>query len=123
MAAREQGQRVVVDVTSHLTTAHEIEQERDASISWLRVKVWDGTAGLDPHDSAVMIVEVASPERAWRLDLIGEQLISHPHVRPDHSPCIRVRAILEADVRMQLGLDEPGAPVLDAQIRDRDEQS
>ena len=98
---------------SHLTTAHEADQEREASISWLRVKCLEGTAGLDPHDMAVMIVEVASPEKAWRLDLIGQKLLDHPWVRPDRSTCIRVRAILEADVRQQLGLDEPGlAPVL-----------
>lgn len=106
-------------MTAHLTTAHDTEQEREASISWLRVKMFDGTAGLDPFDAAVMIVEVASPDRAWRLNLIGAILWEHPHVRPDHSTCIRVRAILEADVRMLLGLDEPGAPTLETPLASR----
>lgn len=97
---------------THLTTSHEAEQERDAAIQWLNVKLGLGTAGLDPFDKAVMIVEVPSPDRAWRLDLIGQPIVYHPWVRPDRSTCIRVRAILEADVRQALGLDEPGAPVL-----------
>lgn len=97
---------------SNLTTAHTAADEREASISWLRVKILDGTAGLDPFDEAVMIVEVPSPERAWRIDLIGEVIVDHPHVRRDRSTCIQVRAIIEADVRMLLGLDVPGAPVL-----------
>ena len=96
----------------HLTTAHDAVSEREAAIVWLRVKIIGGRAGLDPHDSAVMIVEVDSPEKAWRIDLIGEQLLAHPWVRPDRSTCIRVRAILEADVRQALWLDKPGAPVL-----------
>lgn len=104
---------------THLTTAHTEAAEREASISWLRVKCVEGTAGLDAYDSAVMIVEVASPERAWRLDLIGHVITSHPHVRPDRSTCIRVRAILEADVRMELGLDEPNPPTLDTALASR----
>lgn len=103
----------------HLTTAHTEAAERDASISWLRVKMFEGTAGLDPWDAAVMIVEVASPDRAWRLDLIGTVIGEHPHVRPDRSTCTRVRAILEADVRQELGLDEPGAPTLETPLASR----
>src|SRR5688500_7448503 len=86
--------------------------EREAAISWLHVKMWAGTAGLDPHDSAVMIVEVDSPDRAWRIDLIGETLVSHPFTKANGDHVIRVRAIIEADVRMRLGLDEPGAPTI-----------
>lgn len=97
---------------SNLTTAHDEAAEREASISWLWVKLVEGTAGLDPYDQAVMIVEVSSPDKAWRIDLIGEKLIEHPRVRPDRSTCIRVRAILEADVRQRLGLDDVGAPAL-----------
>lgn len=99
-------------MTPHLTTAHRVDDERDASIHWLRLKIVGGRAGLDAHDSSVMIVEVDSPEKAWRLDLIGHMLTSHPWVRPDRSTCIRVRAIIEADARVALRLDEPGAPTL-----------
>lgn len=106
-------------MTDILTTAHTESDERDASISWLRVKLFDGTAGLDPWDASVLIVEVPSPDRAWRLDLIGTVLLDHPHVRPDRSTCTRVRAILEADVRLQLGLDEPGAPTLETPLASR----
>lgn len=104
---------------SHLTTAHTEADERDAAIEWLNVKLGLGTAGLDPHDSAVLIVEVASPDRAWRLDLIGLVILDHPHVRPDLSTCHRVRAILEADVRMRLGLDGPNPPTLDTALASR----
>lgn len=97
---------------THLTTSHEAEQERDAAIQWLNVKLGLGTAGLDPWDASVLIVEVPAPDRAWRLDLIGQPIAYHPWVRPDRSTCIRVRALLEADVRQELRLDEPGAPVL-----------
>ncbi len=98
---------------SPLVPAHDPVAERDASISWLRVKCLEGTAGLDPYDMSVMIVEVASPDRAWRLELVGRHIHSCSHVRPDHSTCIRVRALLDADVREALDLDDPLlAPVL-----------
>lgn len=106
-------------MTDILTTAHSAEQERDAAIEWLRMKMIGGRAGLDAHDQAVMIVEVPSPDHAWRLDLIGTVLLDHPFVRPDRSTCIRVRAILEADVRQQLRLDEPGAPILETPLASR----
>jgi hypothetical protein len=86
--------------------------ERDASISWLRVKCIEGTAGLDPYDRTVMIVEVTDPNKAWRLDHIGHVLETHPHVRPNRSTCIRIRALLEADVRQELDLDGDSPPVL-----------
>lgn len=104
---------------NHLTTAHTLADERDAAIVWLRMRIISGRAGLDAHDAAVMIVEVPSPEKAWRLDLIGHVLLDHPHVRPDRSTCIRVRAILEADVRQALQLDAPGAPTLETALASR----
>lgn len=96
----------------HLTTAHDVDAEREAAISWLHVKLIEGTAGLDPWDAALVVVEVATLEKAWRLDLIGEQISDHPHTRRDLSTCIQVKAIVEADVRVRLGLDEVGAPIL-----------
>lgn len=106
-------------MTDILTTAHTLADERDAAIVWLRMKIIGGRAGLDPWDHAVMIVEVRSPEQAWRLDLIGHVIGDQPHVRPDRSTCIRVRAILEADVRQQLGLDQVGAPTLETPLASR----
>lgn len=88
-------------------------EERELAISWLRTKLFAGEAGLDPSDAAVMIIEVADEARAWRVDAIGFKLIAHPHRRWDGSRCIQVRCIIEADVRVQLGLDEPYAPVLE----------
>lgn len=87
-------------------------EERALAISWLRTKLFAGEAGLDPHDSAVMIIEVAHEDRAWRVDQVGFKLISHPHRRRNGSWCTRVRCLIEADVRMELGLDDPGAPTL-----------
>ena len=86
--------------------------ERDASISWLNVKCFEGTAGLDPYDRSVVIVEVATPDRAWRIDLIGQVLSMYPHLRPNRSTCTRVHALIEADVRLELGLDGPNPPVM-----------
>lgn len=97
---------------THLTTSHDVDAEREAAISWLHIKLIEGTAGLDPYDSATVIVEVTHIDRAWRIDLIGQQLIHHPHTRRDLSTCIQVRCLIEADVRMRLGLDEIGAPFL-----------
>lgn len=95
-----------------LTTAHPEADDRTGAIVWLRVKIISGTAGLDPHDRDVLIVEVDSPDRAWRLDLLGTVIVSHPHVRPDRSTCTRVRAVIDRDVRRMLWLDETTAPVL-----------
>lgn len=87
-------------------------EEREIAISWLRTKLFAGEAGLDPADLSVMIIEVSEEARAWRVDEIGFKLISHPHRRPDGSRCTRVRCLIEADVRQELGLDEPGAATL-----------
>lgn len=99
--------------------ADERRRDRELTISWLRVKLFDHSAGLDPFDASVLIVEVASPDRAWRLDHVGQILESHPHVRPDRSTCIRVRALIEADVRQELGLDDLNPPVLDTPLASR----
>lgn len=100
---------------THLTVVpddHNTDAERERAISWLNVKLWDGTAGLDQYDRSVVIVEVASPDRAGLLDLVGHVIGSHPHVKPNRSTCIRVRALVEADVRGRLGLDRVSPPVL-----------
>lgn len=86
--------------------------ERERATSWLQVKLFEGTAGLDPFDSSVLIVEVPAPGRGHLIDEVGVIVGEHPHVRPDLSTCIRVRAIVEDDIRLALGLEGPYAPVL-----------
>lgn len=88
------------------------DDARTRAILRLGVQLKTGTAGLDPHDAAVMVVEVDAPDRASWIDLIGEVLLDHPFTHTDGSTCTRIRAIIEADVRMLLRLDEPGAATI-----------
>lgn len=102
-----------------MSTTTDPATERETTVSWLRVKLFEGSAGLDCYDASVLIVEVASPDRAYRLEHVGHVLASHPHVRPDRSTCIRVRALIEADVRAELGLDHPNPPTLETPLASR----
>lgn len=87
-------------------------EKRTLAIGWLRRKIRAGEAGLDPFDSAVLVVEVADPDHAWRINEVGLELIHHPHIRPDGSRCLRVRCLVEPDVRGELGLDGYAPPLI-----------
>lgn len=87
--------------------------ERESAARWLETKLLSHTAGLDPHDKAVLIIEVSDLyERRDQIDAVGHVLEAHPHLRPNGCRCYRVRALIEADIRDRLGLDGPFPPVL-----------
>lgn len=87
--------------------------ERESAARWLEAKILSRTAGLDPHDGAVLIIEVADLfERRDQIEAVGHVLEAHPHLKLDGSRCYRVRALIEADVRVRLGLDGAFPPVL-----------
>lgn len=84
---------------------------RLAAIRLLREKLADRHAGLDPYDGTIFLLQVHPDERVWAnraVELTGLVL----DVRR-HGDGVRFRAVLEADVRHELGLDRPDAPILD----------
>ena len=85
---------------------------RLGAIRTLREHLADGLAGLDPYDPSIFILNAHEHERtcAYRaLELTG--LVLNFHSKGDGGT--RLRAVLEADVRAELGLDAPGAPTMD----------
>lgn len=80
---------------------------RDHAIQWLREKILDGHAGLDVYDPSVFILNVATYEQVWgyrAVELAGTVLSRHG----DGHGGQRIRGVLEADARQELGLDELG---------------
>lgn len=78
---------------------------RLAAIDLLREKAVDGRAGVDTYDASVFILDALPHEIVWARrclllcgELIGERELGRGRVR--------YRAILEADVRATLDLDE-----------------
>lgn len=83
------------------------EAPRQAAIRFLAVKLAAGQAGLDPYDASVVLVDVAENEQVWAraaVECVG--LFLH------QGGSQRIRMLLEADVRQELGLDAPDAPVM-----------
>jgi hypothetical protein len=84
---------------------------RTAAAGWLAAKIRETQAGLDPYDPRTFIVELGANETKW-----GTLAVAHCGwplnrvERPDGT--VRLYAVLEADVRADLGLDSPGAPVM-----------
>jgi hypothetical protein len=80
---------------------------RKAAVRLLREKLADRHAGLDPYDPSILVVKVGAHERVWAhraLELVG-CFMSESNGR--------MRAVVEADVRTELGLDQPDAPLID----------
>jgi hypothetical protein len=85
---------------------------RKRAIDWLQGKIADGTAGLDPADPTVLIVEAGPNEKVWgyrALELCGIVLDS---VTSTSDGGRRIRAVIEVDVRQELGLDKLDRPWL-----------
>src|SRR5437868_5869834 len=83
---------------------------RIAAIRLLREHIADRRAGLDPYDDTIFVLVAHEHERVWcnrALELTGLVLTYLPD-----GDGIRFRAILEADVRQELGLDGPDAPTM-----------
>jgi hypothetical protein len=85
---------------------------RLAAIRHLRELVADGRAGVDNYDATIVIVDAHEHERVWTAracELTG--IVIGIHVLADGGR--RFRVVLEADVREELGLDRPDAPMMD----------
>jgi hypothetical protein len=85
---------------------------RIAAILLLKEKLDAGKVGLDPYDNTVLILLARQDERIWTnrcLELTG--LVLTALEQPGGG--IRFRALVEADVRRELGLDGPDAPTMD----------
>lgn len=86
-------------------------QPRARAIQWLRERITDQAAGLDPYDSSVFIVDVGAHERVWgyrAFELAGTVLF---RTETGHGGQ-RIRGILEADARDELGLDGLTPPLM-----------
>jgi hypothetical protein len=80
---------------------------RLAAIDLLREKIAAGTAGLDPYDDTILIVDALEHERVWVhrcIELTG--LSMGCTLNTDGLQRARYRAVVEPDVRLELGLDE-----------------
>lgn len=86
---------------------------RLAAIRHLRELLADGRAGLDPYDETILLVDATDRDLVWThrsLELCG--LVVNKICNWQGTGGTRYRSILEADVRQELGLDQPGAPRL-----------
>lgn len=83
------------------------------AIEYLDDRIADGKAGLDPYDPAIFIVLDADPIRMnAHLREVGVLLSSRLQSTPTRT-VYRARAVIEADVRKRLGLDDTDtAPVM-----------
>jgi hypothetical protein len=78
---------------------------RDTAIEWLREKTADGKAHLHPDETGDLLVVVGPNERRWgniAVNLCG--VVIDRATLPGGGECIRL--VAEADVRLELGLDE-----------------
>lgn len=89
----------------------ETRHPRLEAIRFLRERIADGRAGLDPFDPTIFIVHALPHERVFGyrcLELCGEVLTTGDN--EDGSR--RMRATLAPDVRGELELSKPGAPLM-----------
>jgi hypothetical protein len=97
---------------------YEHEHPRLAAIRFLRERIADKRAGLDQYDRSIFILAAAPHEKVWgnrALELCGIVLTAVP--QPGGRT--RYRAVLEADVRIELGLDAADAPMMDEPLASR----
>jgi len=84
---------------------------RSRAIQWLREKVTDGQAGVDPFDASVFILIADNFERVWgyrACELTGYVLSKCDEADGGQ----RLRVVLEADVRLELDLDTDAPPLM-----------
>lgn len=83
---------------------------REAAVAFIRGQIDDHLAGLDSYDSTILVLDAHPFEAVWAnraLEIVGIVLDKRMW-----AGAIRYRAIVEADVRAELGLDGPDAPTL-----------
>lgn len=81
------------------------------AVEWIRGKIADEKAGLDPWDPTIFIVVAFQYERVFGyrcLELCGEVLTT----ADNEDGTRRLRATLAADVRAELELSKPDAPLM-----------
>lgn len=83
---------------------------RELAIGWLRDKLTEGEAGLDPYDRTVLIVEADANERVWARTVIEVTGLFLTEYKGEF------RCIVETDVYDRLGLSADGAPLMDSPI-------
>lgn len=100
-------QQPIVRVDERLRERH----PRDVATDWIRTKIQAGDAGLDPYDPSIFILVAGRNEKLWAyctLELVGEVVTRVDQIGGRQ----RLRAVLEADARLALGLDETPAPLM-----------
>lgn len=86
------------------------DSPRAIAVEWLRSRLESGTAGLDPYDRILFLLDATPTTISWAyrcLELCGVVLYRAPHGDGQ-----RMKALLFPDVRDELGLRSPDAPTL-----------
>jgi hypothetical protein len=99
-------------------TLVESEHPRAAAIRHLRETIADKRAGVDPFDRSLFVLVALPHELTWAyraLELCGTVLVAGDMDGGRR----RLKAILEADVRLALGLDLEGAPEMEEPLASR----
>lgn len=89
---------------------YETEHPRLAALRFCREKIVENRAGLDPYDDTVFVLVAREHETVWArhmLDLVGVVIGE----APEPGGGMRYRAVLESDVRVELGCDTPHPPI------------
>jgi hypothetical protein len=89
------------------------EHPRDAAVRHLRETIAAGRAGLDPYDETIFLLDATPNEVVWAGAVVNLTGLLLDVTGAPEKGGRRYRMILEADVRDELGLDAPGAPVVD----------
>jgi hypothetical protein len=89
------------------------EHPRDAAVRHLRETIAAGRAGLDPYDETIFLLDATPNEIVWAGAVVNLTGLLLDVTGAPEKGGRRYRMILEADVRDELGLDAPDAPVVD----------
>lgn len=84
---------------------YESYHPRLVAIRHLRDLLQEGRAGVDPHDETVFVLDVRPHEQAWARTAVEMTGLFLSEIRSDAGGFCRYRMILEADVRLELGVD------------------
>lgn len=104
------GRRAPLGTDTTLTAAH-LFSPVERAIDWLGDKLSDGAAALDPYDLSILVLDTLAFERVWGYrcaELCG--VVMGQRDRADGGR--RIRILVEADVRVALGLDKTDAPIM-----------
>lgn len=78
---------------------------RFRAIQHIRDLLHDGRGGADPNDPTVFVLDVRPHEQVWARAVVEMTGLFLSEIRSDAGGFCRYRMILEADVRVELGLD------------------